>query len=281
MAFTVNDFADLKQLLFTHPEWRVDLRQLVMTDELLGLPGVVRELAEAQQRTEVRIGDLVEAQRRTETRIEALAEAQKRTETRIEELAEAQKRTEERLQRLEAAVHELTTTVRNTVDVLQRIEEQEARTLIEIGKLRGFRLEQKYIQRAPAYFGELIKRVRRVLPDGPDAATEDAWRTKLTRVEFVDLYRADAVISGILVEPPTPEKTQVMLALEISATIDVGDIERAVRRAGHLRKAGHLAIPVVAGESLTQGANELAKRNSVAIMLDGRSSGWEEAIAAL
>ena len=52
MAFTVNDFADLKQLLFAHPEWRVDLRQIVLTDELLSLPEIVRDLAEAQKRTE-------------------------------------------------------------------------------------------------------------------------------------------------------------------------------------------------------------------------------------
>jgi hypothetical protein len=64
------------------------------------LKAVVRDLAEAQKRTEQRIEELAqtqkelaEAQKRTEQRIEELAEAQKRTEQRIEELAEVQQRT--------------------------------------------------------------------------------------------------------------------------------------------------------------------------------------------
>lgn len=55
------------------------------------LKSVVRELAEAQKRTEFRVEELVEAQK-------DLAKAQKRTEQRLEELVEAQKRTEEGLE---------------------------------------------------------------------------------------------------------------------------------------------------------------------------------------
>ena len=54
MAFTVNDFADLKQLLFVHPEWRVDLRQLLLTDELLGLPESRPRAGQGAKRTEGR-----------------------------------------------------------------------------------------------------------------------------------------------------------------------------------------------------------------------------------
>jgi hypothetical protein len=63
MAFTVKDFRDLVRLLEQHPEWRAELRQLLLTEEILTLPQVVRELAE-----EVRL--LVEAQRRAEERLE-------------------------------------------------------------------------------------------------------------------------------------------------------------------------------------------------------------------
>lgn len=52
MAFTVSDFHDLMRLLDQHPEWRAELRRLLLTEELLSLPQVVRELAEAQARTE-------------------------------------------------------------------------------------------------------------------------------------------------------------------------------------------------------------------------------------
>ena len=65
------------------------------------LKGVVKELAEAQKRTEVKVGELAEAQKRTEVKVEELAGAQKRTEVRVgrletavEKLAVAQKKTE-------------------------------------------------------------------------------------------------------------------------------------------------------------------------------------------
>ncbi len=71
------------------------------------LKGVVRELAEAQKRTELRVEELAEAQKRTELRVEELAEAQKRTELRLEELtrnvqelAQAQIRTDLRVEGL-------------------------------------------------------------------------------------------------------------------------------------------------------------------------------------
>ena len=42
MAFTVRDFTDLVRLLNEHPEWQSELRRIVLTDELLTLPDLVR-----------------------------------------------------------------------------------------------------------------------------------------------------------------------------------------------------------------------------------------------
>ena len=55
MAFTVQDLHDLVALVTQHPEWRAELRRLVLTEELLALPQIVHDLAEAQQRTEQQI----------------------------------------------------------------------------------------------------------------------------------------------------------------------------------------------------------------------------------
>lgn len=87
MAFTVRDYHDLIQLLSEHPEWREELRRTLLTDDFLALPGIVRELAEAQKRTEERLT-------RLENVVEELAEAQKRTQERLDALVDAQARTE-------------------------------------------------------------------------------------------------------------------------------------------------------------------------------------------
>ncbi len=60
---------------------------LVRADDFNELKGVVRDLAEAQQRTEHRVEELAEAQQRTEHRVEELAEAQQRTEYALQQLA--------------------------------------------------------------------------------------------------------------------------------------------------------------------------------------------------
>jgi chromosome segregation ATPase len=89
----------------------------------------VTELAEAQKRTEQRVEELAEAQKRSEERIgrlevavAELAEAQKRTEQRVEELAEAQKRSEERIGRLEVAVAELAEAQKRSEERIGRLE---------------------------------------------------------------------------------------------------------------------------------------------------------------
>ncbi len=83
----------------------------VTREEFDELRGIVKELAEAQHRTELRldslaqkIEELAEAQRRTELRVDRLAE-------KVEELAEAQRKTEVALQGLTRQVGALSDTI--------------------------------------------------------------------------------------------------------------------------------------------------------------------------
>src|SRR5215217_4405165 len=100
MAFTVGDFRDLIELLAQHPEWRAELRRQVLSDEILELPALVRQLVEAQSRTEAAVADLAAAQARTEAQIE-------RVEAAIERLTEAQARTEARMDGFDARMDRL------------------------------------------------------------------------------------------------------------------------------------------------------------------------------
>ena len=60
MPFTTEDVHDLIRLVEAHPEWRTELRRLVLTDELLSLPEHIAALAEAQRRTEVQVAALTD-----------------------------------------------------------------------------------------------------------------------------------------------------------------------------------------------------------------------------
>jgi len=225
------------------------------------LESAVLELAQAQKRTEQRVDrletavlELAQAQKRTEERVEELAQAQKRTEERVEELAQAQKRTEVEIQKLTATQQMM---------------------LIDLGQLVGERLERQYRDRAPAYFGRILRRARALSLQDLEAALEPY----LTDDEMEDALLLDAVVSGRVVG--RSDSPQVMLALEVSSVVDRGDIERAVRRAALLRKAGMLAVPTVAGAKVTQGASEAAQSAGVLLVQDGRRAFWEDALAGV
>ena len=154
LPFSASEFREWISALYEHPEWRDELRRVVLTDELLSLPNAIRELVEAQRRTDQQISALAEAQRRTEERLEALAqrvdalaEAQRRTEARLDALAEAQRRTEERLEALAEAqrrTDERLNELKSSVDKLQQtfgatLEEEAADVLELVMRKKGYR----------------------------------------------------------------------------------------------------------------------------------------------
>jgi len=232
MEFTVEHFHDLTQLLEEHPEWRAELRRLVLTDDILSLPQVVRDLADAQRRTEERL-------ERLEAIVQDLAEAQRRTEERVDKLADQQR--------------------------------QMADTLAD---LKGSSLERDYRDKAPAYFGRLLRRARVVGWD----AIEDAVESRLDDDEIHDVLLLDLVVGG---RPRTESQLpKVWLAVEVSAVVDRHDVERAIRRARLLRKAGCLAIPAVAGEGVTEGGEESARGEKVLLLKDGGVAFWKQSLQA-
>ena len=133
MAYTVNEFRDMLDLLEQHPEWLAQLRALVLTRELLDLPKSLQELAAQVNALTVAVQELTAAQKRTDERLEELAAAQKRTDERLEELAAAQKRTDERLEELAAAQKRTDERVDLLSQRMDRLEQQVGRLSNIIG----------------------------------------------------------------------------------------------------------------------------------------------------
>ena len=232
MPFTVEDFEDLVAILRQRPEWRDELRRLVLSDQLLGLPEVVRELAEAQRRTEQR----------------------------VEELAEAQRRTEERLERLVATVEV----------VIRRVDEltEDVKVLkVQVAELRGDNLERKFRELAPAYFGRRVRRLevlsRQALAWFLEEAAEQG---RISWEDQQEILLADAVLRGRLKE----SGEEIHLVAEVSAVVDASDVVRAADRAARLARLVGRAVPVVAGEKLTAGVEERCREAGVVCVTDGR-----------
>jgi len=280
MAFTVQDYHDLVQLLTEHPEWQWELRRLLISEDLQALPGIVRDLAEAQQRTEAQVAALAEAQRRAEERLSGVEERLSGVEerlTRLEEtvaaLAEAQRQAEERLTRLEKAVMALAEAQRQAELRLSLVEERLRRVEDKLGRVDGRTLEQEYREKAPGYFSRLLRKTRVIARDH----LADLLETRLPADELDDALLVDLVVRGQPRQRTGLE--EVWLAIEVSSVIDQGDVLRAYRRAKLLRKAGYPTIPVVAGAESTPEAETEAHNQNVVMVQDGQSQLWDEALA--
>ncbi len=192
-------------------------------------------------------------------------------------MKEAQARTEEEFRRYREASEARWA---NIEAALNRLAEAQARTEAQVlrltdreGELRGRMLEFSYYQKAGAYFGPFLRRPRALLP----VEIEEQVEKHLLQEEFRELLATDLLVSGY--PRYRPEAPQVWLVVEVSATVDRRDVERARRRAGILRKAGLRAIPTVAGEDVTTGALEMAEAHRVLLLQNGRVLFWEEALA--
>ena len=211
MPFTVEEFRDLLRILEERPEWRAELRRLVLTDERLTLPELVRALVEAQRRTEEQVAALVEAQRHTEARvgtledrIAALVEAQRRTEERVSSiedrlaaLIEAQQRTEAQIAALVEAQHR----IERQIGALTEAQLQANRWIVsltnDMAEVKGIVLELRYHQRAYAYFAPLIRRTRVLSEDEIDTLLEGAVaQGQLSEAEADEILLADLLLRG-------------------------------------------------------------------------------------
>lgn len=250
MPFRVEDFHDLVRLLETRPEWRTELRRLVLTDELLALP---EQVARLRAETEQRFQELTE-------QVATLAEAQKRIEGQVTVLIEAQNRTDEQIAALTRAVYALTGDVR----VLKT----------DTGDLKGDLLELRYRERAPAYLGRLVRRIHVLSAEELSELLEDAVeRGQLTEAEKDEVILTDVVVRGRSRE----NGAEVYLVVEVSWGVGPHDVERAVQRAALLSKLGTPALPVVAGKAVTDQAAHLARAKQVWQVTDGQALSPEPA----
>jgi cell division protein FtsB len=171
MAFTVQDLHDLVALVTQHPEWRAELRRLVLTEELLALPQIVHNLAEAQQRTEQQVAQLTQQVAQLTQQVAQLTQGQMRTERQIVRLQD------------------------------------------DVGELKGIVLEQRYRNRAFAYFSRLVRRMHTVTDDELVALLEEAVARGLLSEDGMDeIGRADVVVRGQRRESPDEVYLIILLA---------------------------------------------------------------------
>jgi hypothetical protein len=237
------------ELLRTDRAFRENVRRQLLSEDLLALPGrfdhftelvgqsvsllretvgVVRHLAEVQQRTEERVG-------RLEGRMEGIESA-------LQRLTEAQLGTEEGLQRQGEQIQALIAAQQRTEGALYRTAE-ELRELAtwqrgEVGRRDGERYERDMMRAAPALFN-----------GGQGGAADQPW----VQQRLTELLRP--LLAEDMLEPEADPfladllwwKGEQVAVVEISLQVDGYDVLRAGKRAETLRRARAQVVPVVLG----------------------------------
>ncbi|MCX7689407.1 hypothetical protein [Thermoflexus sp.] len=241
------------------------------------------ELAEAQRRTEERVGRLEEA-------VAALAEAQRRhyeefaahrqeflayraeTDRRFAELAEAQRRHYEEFaaHRQEFLAYRAETDRRfaELAEALRRLSIRVEDHARDLGKLKRLHTEFRFRQRPGDFFRRLLRRAAVVPDERKSAILDDAVAAGRLREEEAE----DAALLDLLVEGlHRREDRRIYLAVEISWLGSTEDVARAVRRASLFAQVlGAEVWPVVAAEDLTETARAIARRAGVWWVQDGK-----------
>ena len=146
VAFTLHQADALTEVMSAIESERA-AEMAEIRENLATLVEVTTRLAQAQTRTEQRVGELAQAQTRTEQRVEELAQAQARTEQRVEELAQAQTRTEQVVAETRADVLQMREQLARTEARIVELQQAVGR----IGNDLGFDLEEYTSLLLPPY----------------------------------------------------------------------------------------------------------------------------------
>ncbi len=238
-----------------------DLQNTVTKKEFNELTGVVKDLAEAQKRTEIKVEELAEAQKRTEIKVEELAEAQKRTEIKVEELAEAQKRTEikveelaEAQKRTEKRVEELTVAQKELANAQLKTEavlKDLARLVGGLSDRMGGSLEDLSYDVLPA----CLEKYHQI---EVEELGRESFKLNGKEVEF-NVY-------GKGIEKTTGKKLTIIGEAKFNITLkEVKDFIRVLNLAR--KSIGEEIFPLLFGYRIRLDARELAKANNIRLFV--------------
>jgi len=251
-------FEDILEALRGNPIWVEQMRAIILSEELLTLP----ERFERFLRNEFR--PLKEKTDKIEKDVEVLKADVKV----LKEDVEVLKQDVAVLKEDVAVLKQDVAILKQDVAILKQdvaILKQDVRGLkVDVNTLKGESFENKVRDRAPAFFGKLLRRTRVITTQDFVDALDDAVDAGLISDNDRDYaLNADVVVRGKMKD----SGKEVILVGEASVTVDLEDVERASKRAEITAKAFRQeAIGVVVGKEITDRAQKAADEFAVLVL---------------
>ena len=271
MAFTVADFEDLLRLLSDHPEWRAQLRPVVLGEEFLQIPSRL-------DRVDDRLGTVEDQLRLINARMDALDQRMGALEKGMAAFRERMDACELRMGAVELrmeAFEQRMDVFEQRMDAFElRMEAFEKRMELfdkrldrmdgRMGNIEGQLLEIRYERQLGSWFSRWLKKPERVSTSDLDLYEAQA-EGRISADELEGLTNLDLLVRGN--ERGADAATTLHFAVEVSYTVNLEDVTRAFDRAGALQKAGLRARALVGGYRATEEAERLAEKLDVILDL--------------
>ncbi len=220
----INSLGDIYRALREHPEWALEIRKVLLSNDLLELPKIFDDFLKNEFRP----------------------------------LKEKVDKIEKDLEVLKQDVYIL----KQDVAILK----QEVKQLKDdVGMLKGDVLELKVRNNIGAFLGKVIKKAKVIdSSDLADTLYDAAESGIISESEADDAHRIDAVVEGYLRKEAGKK---ILVALEVSNVGDIGDLERAVRRAQIVSKAfKEECIPMILAKNYTEGAIKKSEELDIVLL---------------
>ncbi len=279
MVVEIRTSQDLLDLLDNNEEFRRAARRALLTDELLELPDIVREMQQTQLLMIQRMDKMDARMDRMDAQIQEMRQTQLLM---IQRMDKMDARFEQVDARFEQVIAEMASMNKRIGNLEGRVDNIDKRVVDIDGRLRGWELERESIRKLlPRLAREYeVIRIRAVSADASRSAVNvnyvwaarfdealDAARLarRITIDEEDILGRTDIVAWG----RRRVDEARLWFAVQAAATIGNDDVERAAAGAVALRKVtGEDAAAVVYGRRIADQQWDRAGELGVRVMLD-------------
>lgn len=254
---TIDDIHDLHRILVEHPEWRSELRNIILTEELLEVPDRLDTLTATVQALADTSSALLEHAEVTNRRLDSV-------ETRLDNLQVSMDEVKSDVRELKTDVRELKTDVGSLTTTVDKLRgdglEDRLTSLIPPLLSREFDVRRVYSMWASRTLASNERRdeFEKTLEEASDSGriTDD----EETRLQVTDL---------IVRSQRKSDRSTLWFAVEASGVISDEDVTRAMRSVNAIKKVyAQDAIPIVYGYEISDENIALASEHEVRVYLN-------------
>ena len=249
---------DLIAAMRSDPRVREEIRRAALTDDLLELPARVERLEQGLDDVRATLHQMVDvlAQQQT-TLLHQQATMGQQQATMAQQQAT--------LLQLEDVVASILRVQQQNTDDLAALLRAVGHLSDRVGWLEGWVLEERYRNRAFAYFQRIAKGIHGLAPDEIQELLASAVSGgQIAEDEADEVRLADVLARG------RRNGEEVWLVVEVSHTVDAHDVDRAASRAAIVARTGRVTLAVVAGTRTTVDADEAIRDRGVWRVVNGR-----------